>query len=191
MKKTVIVRGSPASLQLAITEIILQLADSQHRALGRALYVPRGVPDIMPSSSAMNLNNNNNNNANNANNANRAVNLVTDANVPLQTVMVGVPDQMMGGVIGKHGSVIREIRARSSATITIGERSPTTTPDATPADRIITITGSPSATQIAIAMICERTTQFQQQHQMQNTQTQTLSLANAQQQPNFNLKNKH
>jgi len=56
----------------------------------------------------------------------------------------------MGTVIGKGGSSINEIRARSGAHIKISEL------ESGASDRMITITGTPQANDMAIALIHQK-----------------------------------
>jgi predicted PilT family ATPase len=70
--------------------------------------------------------------------------------VPPQTIVVPVPDYLMGTVIGKGGASINEIRARSGAHIKISEL------ESGASDRMITITGSPQSNDMAIALIHQK-----------------------------------
>jgi hypothetical protein len=69
---------------------------------------------------------------------------------PSQTLVVPVPNYIMGTVIGKNGGSINEIRARSGATIKIAPL------EAGATDRMVTITGTPQANETAIAMIHQK-----------------------------------
>jgi len=70
--------------------------------------------------------------------------------LPTQTIIVPVPDYLMGTVIGKSGASINEIRARSGAHIKIAEL------EKGASDRMITITGPPQANDLAIALIHQK-----------------------------------
>jgi len=72
------------------------------------------------------------------------------AKLPTQTIIVPVPDYLMGTVIGKSGASINEIRARSGAHIKIAEL------EKGASDRMITITGTPQANDLAIALIHQK-----------------------------------
>jgi len=69
---------------------------------------------------------------------------------PAQTLVVPVPNYIMGTVIGRNGASINEIRSRSGATIKIAPLEQGAT------DRMVTITGSPAANEAAIAMIHQK-----------------------------------
>jgi len=66
---------------------------------------------------------------------------------PAQTLVVPVPNYIMGTVIGRNGASINEIRGRSGAQIKIAPLESGAT------DRMVTITGTPQANETAIAMI--------------------------------------
>jgi len=70
--------------------------------------------------------------------------------VPPQTIVVPVPDYLMGTVIGRGGSSINEIRARSGAHIKIADL------ESGASDRMITITGTPQANDMAVALIHQK-----------------------------------
>jgi len=67
-----------------------------------------------------------------------------------QTLVVPVPDYLMGGIIGKNGAAINEIRTRSGSRIKIAALEQGAT------DRMITITGTPVANELAVAMIHQK-----------------------------------
>jgi len=69
---------------------------------------------------------------------------------PTQTLVVPVPNYIMGTVIGRNGASINEIRGRSGATIKIAPLESGAT------DRMVTITGTPQQNEAAIAMIHQK-----------------------------------
>jgi len=71
-----------------------------------------------------------------------------------QTLVVPVADYLMATVIGKKGSSINEIRARSGAHIKIAALESGAT------DRMITLTGTPQANELAIAMIHQKMAEY-------------------------------
>jgi len=71
-----------------------------------------------------------------------------------QTLVIPVPEHLMGTVIGKGGQSINEIRGRSGAHVKIAELESGAT------DRIITITGTPQANEVAVAMIHQKTAEW-------------------------------
>lgn len=72
-------------------------------------------------------------------------------------VTIPVPDSLVGGIVGRGGSSIREIQQYSGATIKIsqkGEYVPGTN------NRIITLTGNPQSTQAAAFLIAQKIQQL-------------------------------
>lgn len=68
-----------------------------------------------------------------------------------KTEQIVIPTVCAGSVIGKGGSIIRDIKAQSSTNITIAD--PQTS---APGDRLVSITGAPSSVQYAISLIRHR-----------------------------------
>lgn len=73
------------------------------------------------------------------------------SNEPPKTEQIVIPTVCAGSVIGKGGSIIRDIKAQSSTIITIADPQPTA-----PGDRLVSITGAPSSVQFAISLIRHR-----------------------------------
>lgn len=71
------------------------------------------------------------------------------ANV-LQSQQIYIPNELIGCIIGKGGSKINEIRQQSGCQVKIGELSLETN------ERLITLTGTAEATQIAFYLIYTR-----------------------------------
>jgi len=69
---------------------------------------------------------------------------------PQTTMTIGVSDKLVGGVIGRGGHKITEIRQRSGAAIKVAS------PEPNSAERKITVTGSQQACEAAIQMIQAR-----------------------------------
>jgi len=69
--------------------------------------------------------------------------------IGLQTVTVSVPDEKAGNLIGRKGATINSIRQRSGAQVKISQA------DANKGDRIVTVTGTTSANEAALALIYE------------------------------------
>ena len=63
---------------------------------------------------------------------------------------IAIPTVCSGCVLGKGGSIIKELRAQSGTNISLADPEPTT-----PNERVVTITGTPTAIQHAIYLIRE------------------------------------
>ena len=70
---------------------------------------------------------------------------------PPKTEKIVIPTVCAGTVIGKGGSIIRDIKLQSSTTITIADPEPTA-----PQDRIVSISGTGHGIQTAISLIRHR-----------------------------------
>jgi len=73
---------------------------------------------------------------------------------PLQTIVIPVPDALIGSVIGRGGLIIKEIRQRSRSQVKIADLQANAT------DRMITITGTRHSNEIAVALVYEKMNQF-------------------------------
>lgn len=69
---------------------------------------------------------------------------------PQQQFVIRVPDSLIGGIIGKRGRTITDIRQRSGANIKISDSDPNTM------ERTVTIRGTEQANQIALALVYEK-----------------------------------
>ena len=66
------------------------------------------------------------------------------------SLKVAIPTVCSGCVLGKGGSIIKELRAQSGTNISLAD------PDnSTPNERVVTITGTPSAIALAFTLIRE------------------------------------
>ncbi|KAJ3325826.1 hypothetical protein HDU93_002585 [Gonapodya sp. JEL0774] len=70
--------------------------------------------------------------------------------VPVQVQQIFIPNDMVGSIIGKGGAKINEIRQRSGSQIRIADA------QATNSERLVTITGSPEANQLALYLLYSR-----------------------------------
>lgn len=75
-----------------------------------------------------------------------------------ETIIVPIPETLIGFVIGRKGENINEIRKRSGATIKINEKIAGST------ERIVNITGGRAANEVAVALINERLSQYDAKH---------------------------
>jgi len=79
---------------------------------------------------------------------------VQQVSEPPSTQKIAIPTLCAGGVIGKGGSVIRDLRAQSGTNISIAD------PDTNPNERVVTITGTPQGIQTAIYLIRQLVEQY-------------------------------
>lgn len=75
---------------------------------------------------------------------------------PGKTEKIVIPTVCAGTVIGKGGSIIRDIKTQSGTTITIADPEPTA-----PADRVVSVTGTHQGIQTAIYLIRQRVESYQ------------------------------
>jgi len=79
------------------------------------------------------------------------------------TQKIAIPTVCAGCVIGKNGSVIRDLRAQSQTNISISDPEPNA-----PNERVVTLTGTAQGIQHAVYLIRQLVEQYQpQQHQQQ------------------------
>lgn len=90
-------------------------------------------------------------NARNSAPAAPAENLVSSTKITLT-----VPDALVGNILGKQGSTMREIMSLSGATITVSSREDAKTATGEVQDRTVTITGSAAAAQTAHVFITQK-----------------------------------
>ncbi|KAJ3330756.1 hypothetical protein HDU76_004929 [Blyttiomyces sp. JEL0837] len=69
----------------------------------------------------------------------------------VQMQQIFIPNEMVGAIIGKNGTKINEIRNASGCNIKIGEA-----PTDGSTERLVTITGSPEANQMALYMLYQK-----------------------------------
>jgi len=156
MEKTVTIKGAPQNVKKALSLICHQLAARQDRSSNQNLYQPRPAYETFQDPSF-------------ALNPYAAYSSYPSQAPPIpmfsygqpptptplqQTIIVPVPETMIGCVIGKRGATIRDIRQRSHATITIADSQQ----DAN--DRMITITGTRQANELAVALVYEKMAAF-------------------------------
>jgi len=75
---------------------------------------------------------------------------------PINTQKIAIPTICAGCIIGKGGSVVRDLRMQSQTNISIAETDP-----AYPNERVVTLTGTPQGIQTAIYLIRQLVEQFQ------------------------------
>jgi hypothetical protein len=75
---------------------------------------------------------------------------------PTSTQKIAIPTVCAGCIIGKGGSVIRDLRAQSGTNISISVPDPLT-----PSERVVTLTGSPQGIHTAVCLIRQLVEQYQ------------------------------
>jgi predicted RNA-binding protein YlqC (UPF0109 family) len=75
---------------------------------------------------------------------------------PTKTEKIVIPTVCAGTVIGKQGSIIREIKNQSGTVISVAAAEPTS-----PNDRVVSISGTPQGIQLAIHLIRQRVESYQ------------------------------
>jgi len=83
---------------------------------------------------------------------------------PQSTQKIAIPTICAGCVIGRHGSVIKDLRVRSGAVISIADP----TPDS-PEERIVTLTGSAYSIQTAVYLIRQLVEQYTPREPINNS----------------------
>lgn len=163
-EKTVTISGTPSSIHQATNRILTQLKESPIRpnvkvfpyVPGQPLYpqagpygmpqyqmqVPGGYPGGpqalgLPQGSPYNMN---------------------PIAAPTNTQKIAIPTVCAGCVIGKGGSVIRDLRQQSGTNISIADPDPSS-----PNERVVTLTGSPQGIHSAIYLIRNLVEQYQPQ----------------------------
>lgn len=79
-----------------------------------------------------------------------------------QTQQIYIPNELVGSIIGKGGQKINEVRQASQCQIKISEPGEGQAPGASPAERLVTITGQPVGIQTAVRLLYERLEQEKQ-----------------------------
>jgi len=149
-EKTVTIRGSTENVVSAATRIIDQLAETSDRLLQRppvlyhppgayespmvGQYMAYGIPVPIPGAPYV---------------MDPYTGLATPVE-PTQTIAINIPEQLVGTIIGKRGSAINEIRQRSGAHVKIADPVPNSR------ERLVTITGTQQANEIALALVYEK-----------------------------------
>jgi len=153
-EKSVAITGTPAALEAAIGRIAQQLKDNPLKPGTRSYeYNPNASSGyggyVPPPHNALPLPI-----------GNAAV------GVTPSTQKIAIPTVCAGCVIGKNGSVIRDLRAQSQTNISISDPEP----DA-PNERVVTLTGTAQGIQHAVYLIRQLVEQYQpHQHQQQSPQ---------------------
>merc|ERR1712130_381308 len=159
-EKTVTITGSPSAIQQATTRILTQLKDNPLRSGTKVYaYVP-GQP-MYPSQPAYGL----------PYMQQQPLGLLqqpfpsyggmgsgSQSNMPTSTQKIAIPTVCAGCVIGKGGSVIRDLRAQSQCNISIADPEQNS-----PNERVVTLTGTSQGIQTAIYLIRQLVEQYQPQ----------------------------
>lgn len=96
----------------------------------------------------------------------------------MSTQKIAIPTICCGSIIGKGGNVIKELRLQSQTNISISD------PDeATPNERVVTLSGSPQSISHAVFLIRQLVEAYQPNQQPQQQQAQQPNQQQQQQQP--------
>merc|ERR1719397_66238 len=82
----------------------------------------------------------------------------SQSNMPTSTQKIAIPTVCAGCVIGKGGSVIRDLRAQAQCNISIADPEQNS-----PNERVVTLTGTSQGIQTAIYLIRQLVEQYQPQ----------------------------
>lgn len=159
-EKTVTITGSPSAIQQATTRILTQLKENPLRSGTKVYpYVP-GQP-MYPTQPAYGL----------PYMQQPQLGLLQQpfpsygglggqqqTNMPTSTQKIAIPTVCAGCVIGKGGSVIRDLRAQSQCNISIADPEQNS-----PNERVVTLTGTSQGIQTAIYLIRQLVEQYQPQ----------------------------
>jgi len=158
-EKTVTISGTPAQIEHAALRILTQLRDNPLRSgtkvfpyvPGQPLYAqppsyappphygqPVLYPSVHPSA------------------APTFIAPLTTSTQPPSTQKIAIPTVCAGCVIGKQGSVIRDLRAQSATNISIADPDPNAH-----TERVVTISGTPQGIQTAVYLIRQLVEQYQ------------------------------
>jgi len=156
-EKTVTITGTPAQIEHAALRILTQLRDNPIRSGTKVFpYVPGqplyaqppsyapphyGQPVLYPSVS---------------HSAPTYIAPVSSSSQPPSTQKIAIPTVCAGCVIGKGGSVIRDLRAQSGTNISIADPDPNAQ-----TERVVTISGTPQGIQTAVYLIRQLVEQYQ------------------------------
>jgi len=147
-EKSLSITGTPSAIRAASERVLHQLLDNPLRPGTRVVHYVPGAPLYPIPPFTMPL----------AYGQNGAVYPIGGSFVqpPPSTQKIAIPTVCAGSVIGKGGSVIRDLRAQSGTNISIADPE-----DTQPTERVVTITGSPQGIQTAIYLIRNLVEQFQ------------------------------
>jgi len=147
-EKSLSITGPPSAIRAASLRVLHQLLDNPLRPGTRVVHYVPGAPLYPIPPYTMPL----------AYGQNGAVYPIGGSFVqpPPSTQKIAIPTVCAGSVIGKGGSVIRDLRAQSGTNISIADPE-----DTQPTERVVTITGSPQGIQTAIYLIRNLVEQFQ------------------------------
>lgn len=148
-EKTVSVSGSPANVYQAVSRLLVQLRDNQPSKPQRVThYVPGQQLMVTPMYAGFSP---------------YQAQLMYQAQSqygqqPTSRQELAIPTNTAGGIIGKGGAVIRDIRMQSGTQISIAD------PDnANPNERVVSIQGSPQGIATAIYLIRQLVEQYNAQ----------------------------
>ena len=164
-EKTITITGIPTAVQDAITRVVTQLKDNPLKP-GTRVYEynpnnpyggggaghyggsPQSYPSSHPPPQPLSLSS--------------STSAASPTTGTPSTQKIAIPTVCAGCVIGKNGSVIRDLRAQSGTNISISDPEPNA-----PNERVVTLTGSAQGIQTAVYLIRQLVEQYQPQGQQQ------------------------
>jgi RNA-binding protein Nova len=148
------ISGNTGSCAKCVSLILAKLAED----IEAAQYTNRGVTYTSQIPSLMRIAAPNTAVRNGQGRPSRAqVPLADGADVVSSTkITLSVPDSLVGNILGRQGSTLREIMSLSGAKVTVSNRDEAKTPDGQIENRTITITGSPTCAQTAHVYITQK-----------------------------------
>ncbi|KAI9333520.1 hypothetical protein DFJ73DRAFT_629900 [Zopfochytrium polystomum] len=142
-ERTVTINGVVASIHIATYHVGMTLLEHPERSNGVVMYKPShstaaaaamyGHNQLNPSVAA-------------------AAAAAAAHALPIQQQQIFIPNDMVGAIIGKGGSKINEIRRASGCQVKVAEDPR----DGSTTDRLVTITGTAEANQMALYMLYQR-----------------------------------
>jgi len=160
-EKTVTITGSPSAIQQATTRILTQLKENPLRSGTNRVYAYVPGQPMYPTQPAYGL----------PYMQQPQLGLLqqpfpsyggmasqSQSNMPTSTQKIAIPTVCAGCVIGKGGSVIRDLRAQSQCNISIADPEQNS-----PNERVVTLTGTSQGIQTAIYLIRQLVEQYQPQ----------------------------
>ena len=173
--KTVTVSGTPQQLHDAVARIAQQLKESPLKPGTRSINFVPGTGNSSAPASHTNAGYNAGGRGGYNNTRAPAAPVAGE-----QTQKIAIPTLCAGCVIGRGGSVIRDLRAQSGTAISIQDPDPQS-----PNERVVTLTGTREGIQTAVYLIRQLVEQYQPDQQQQQRQHNRQNNAQPQQEQEY------